>query len=75
MLKAMKYHGPHRHISAQSFVEADIVITTYHTLASDLSGAKGSLKKLKWYRLVLDEGLFIMEQHQALLTTVLQLIL
>lgn len=39
-------------------MEADIVITTYHTLASDLTGTKGVLRDIEWYRLVLDEGRF-----------------
>jgi SNF2 family DNA or RNA helicase len=37
-------------------IDADIIITTYHTLASDFAGSKGGLRNLEWYRLVLDEG-------------------
>ena len=37
-------------------MEADIVITTYHTLASDFARAKHELREIEWYRLVLDEG-------------------
>nr|BAI44790.1 similar to helicase [Alternaria alternata] len=48
-LKAIKYHGPRRHISKDKFVEADIVITTYHTLASDFAGTKGALRDIEWY--------------------------
>jgi SWI/SNF-related matrix-associated actin-dependent regulator of chromatin subfamily A3 len=36
--------------------DADIVISTYHTLASDFSNSKNSLEEIEWYRLVLDEG-------------------
>jgi len=55
-LKAIKYHGPHRHVSLERLMEADIVITTYHTLASDFARTKHELRNIEWYRLVIDEG-------------------
>ena len=56
MLKCIKYHGLNRERSLDKLCEADIVITTYHTLASDTSSTNNPLNKLEWYRLVLDEG-------------------
>jgi SNF2 family DNA or RNA helicase len=56
MLKTIKYHGQNRHSPSQDFTEADIIITTYHTLASDFTGNKKPLRDMEWYRLVLDEG-------------------
>ncbi|KAL1650612.1 hypothetical protein SLS61_005861 [Didymella pomorum] len=55
MLKTFKYHGQKRRCSVESLRNADLVITTYHTLASDYSNAKGLLNQVEWYRLVLDE--------------------
>lgn len=43
----------------ESLRNADLVITTYHTLASDYSNAKGLLNQVEWYRLVLDEGQYL----------------
>ncbi|CAI9627663.1 unnamed protein product [Alternaria burnsii] len=73
VLKVIKYHGPHRHTSADRFVEADIVITTYHTLASDLAGIKGALRDIEWYRLVLDEAHIIRRQSTVLYRTVAEI--
>lgn len=36
--------------------DADLVITTYHTLASDFANRRDPLNDIEWYRLVLDEG-------------------
>ncbi|OAG19999.1 hypothetical protein CC77DRAFT_937415 [Alternaria alternata] len=73
VLKAIKYHGPHRHAPTDRFLEADIVITTYHTLASDLTGTKGVLRDIEWYRLVLDEAHIIRRQSTVLYRTVAEL--
>jgi SWI/SNF-related matrix-associated actin-dependent regulator of chromatin subfamily A3 len=45
-LTTIKYHGLGRERSSAVLCSADIVITTYHTLAAEI----------EWYRLVLDEG-------------------
>jgi SNF2 family DNA or RNA helicase len=66
-LKTIKYHGQHRQLAIKDVGAADIVITTYHTLASDFAGTKSVLRNLEWYRLVLDEGI------QALLSMKLSL--
>jgi SNF2 family DNA or RNA helicase len=62
-LTIIKYHGQGRETNIEKLRNADVVITTYHTLASDFLGkrnyAKGTrnpLKDIEWYRLVLDEG-------------------
>lgn len=53
-LAVVRYHGPDRHGLPASFKEADVVITTYGTLASE--GTRGPLTKLEWLRVVLDEA-------------------
>lgn len=38
-------------------MDADIVITTYNTLATEYKSKPSILHDIEWYRLVLDEGL------------------
>jgi hypothetical protein len=71
-LKTIKYHGQHRHTTTKDLDAADIVITTYHTLASDFTGTKSVLQNLEWYRLVLDEGLSVQQLIKSSLTGKLQ---
>jgi len=55
----VKYHGQRRRTLASAIEEADIVITTYHTLVADFKeiGDKSSpLHEVEWFRVVLDEG-------------------
>ena len=53
-LTVVRYHGPDRYLLPASFKKADVVITTYGTLASE--GTLGPLTKLEWLRVVLDEA-------------------
>lgn len=52
----MRYHGQHRKIQLANMKDYDIVITTYHTLASDFMAKKSPLHRIAWFRIVLDEG-------------------
>ncbi|KAJ4353073.1 hypothetical protein N0V95_003668 [Ascochyta clinopodiicola] len=56
MLKVVKYHGQKRTRSLDKLRDADLVITSYHTISKDYTNAKGLLNEVEWYRLVLDEG-------------------
>lgn len=60
-LTTIKYHGPKRRCSLETLRATDLVITTYHTLASESSNSKGLLNQIEWYRLVLDEGMSTMQ--------------
>ncbi|KAF2630454.1 hypothetical protein BU25DRAFT_335088 [Macroventuria anomochaeta] len=73
LLKCVKYHGPSRERSLEELRDTDIVITTYHTLASDASNTKNSLQKIEWYRLVLDEAHIIRRQNTGLHRTVAEI--
>ncbi|KAH7348114.1 SNF2 family N-terminal domain-containing protein [Pyrenochaeta sp. MPI-SDFR-AT-0127] len=72
-LVVIKYHGQNRECSPAKLCNADIVITTYHTLASDFSGSKSPLRDIEWYRLVLDEAHIIRRQSTILYRTVAEL--
>ena len=37
--------------------DADIVLTTYHTIVSDFGDKSSPLHAMEWYRVVLDEGI------------------
>lgn len=51
------FHGKNRSGSHESLMNCDVVFTTYATLAADHKKQK-VLRKIQWYRLVLDEGKF-----------------
>jgi SWI/SNF-related matrix-associated actin-dependent regulator of chromatin subfamily A3 len=52
----IKYHGLSRERSSAVLCDADIVITTYHTLAAEVANSNNLVNDIEWYRLVLDEG-------------------
>jgi len=53
-LNTLRYHGPKRKLLPLE--DADLVLTTYHTIVSDFGDKSSPLHKIAWYRLVLDEG-------------------
>ncbi|KAJ2905925.1 SNF2 family N-terminal domain-containing protein [Zalerion maritima] len=63
-VKVVRYHGPRSNIKLANLEEADIVVTTYNTLATEFAGGihKSLLHSLKWCRIVLDEAHYIRRQ-------------
>jgi SWI/SNF-related matrix-associated actin-dependent regulator of chromatin subfamily A3 len=56
-VSCLKYHGHGRERDLDKISQADIVLTTYKTLAADAaSSTKNTLHKINWFRVVLDEG-------------------
>jgi SWI/SNF-related matrix-associated actin-dependent regulator of chromatin subfamily A3 len=55
-LKVKMYYGQKRETTAMILADADIILTTYHTLAADFAAKKGPIHEIAWYRIVLDEG-------------------
>ncbi|KAK0616473.1 SNF2 family N-terminal domain-containing protein [Immersiella caudata] len=55
-LTVLKYHGQGRERNPDVIANADIVITTYNTLATEVAAKKSLLHKIFWYRVVLDEA-------------------
>ncbi|KAH7386875.1 SNF2 family N-terminal domain-containing protein [Phaeosphaeria sp. MPI-PUGE-AT-0046c] len=65
-LRMKKYHGQDRERSQGALCDADIVITTYHTLASEVANSTHVINDIEWYRLVLDEAHIIRRQSTGL---------
>ncbi|KAK0707849.1 SNF2 family N-terminal domain-containing protein [Lasiosphaeris hirsuta] len=61
-LETIKYHGPLRQRNIDAIARADLVVTTYNTLATEYANKKSLLHKIHWYRLVLDEAHIIRRQ-------------
>ncbi|KAJ4302642.1 hypothetical protein N0V90_001531 [Kalmusia sp. IMI 367209] len=72
-LRAIKYHGTSRETDLDVLRDADIVVTTYHTLYADSSRGKNPLRNIDWYRLVLDEAHIIRRLSTVLYRTVAEL--
>lgn len=50
------YHGQGREGNAQILADADIVLSTYHTIAYEEPDKTSPLWQIKWFRIILDEG-------------------
>ncbi|KAL1795986.1 hypothetical protein ACET3X_006210 [Alternaria dauci] len=56
-LRWIRYHGAERFsISPAKLADHDIVLTTYHIIAKDLTDRKRALPSINWFRIVLDEA-------------------
>lgn len=64
----LKYHGPTRLKDADALSKANIVLTTYHTLASEYKEKRSLLHNINWFRVVLDEGTLVCSERFALPT-------
>ena len=55
-LKIQRYHGRSRENDRLALADADIVLSTYHTVAMESTKSDSALFRVKWFRIVLDEG-------------------
>lgn len=55
-LHFFKYLGPERYDARDDLLKNDIIFTTYATVAKEKAKPDSPLKKIQWFRLVLDEG-------------------
>ena len=58
-LKVRKYHGQNRDKIVDKLDDADLVLTTYNTIAMEFSKKRSKLHALAWYRVVLDEDKYL----------------
>jgi SWI/SNF-related matrix-associated actin-dependent regulator of chromatin subfamily A3 len=72
-LKWFNYHGKGRQNQLQSIFDSDIVLTTYHTLATERRTKKGCIASVKWFRIILDEAHTIRRQATTLYAAVAEL--
>lgn len=56
-LKFVKYHGSGRAQMNDHLRTANVVLTTYATVAAELDKRSSPIYEIKWYRIVLDEGM------------------
>ena len=53
-----RYHGKGTKLDRQSLTVCDVVLTSYHTILSDSTKSR-HLQETSWFRIVLDEGMFL----------------
>ncbi|KAK2562863.1 Helicase-like transcription factor [Acropora cervicornis] len=68
-LQVYMYYGRGRLRDVEFLRERDIVLTTYFTLASDYRRDHSPLHKIKWFRVILDEGHIIRNPQTQLTKT------
>jgi len=57
-LKLCKFHGQSRLTDPVEFLDYDIVLITYATVASEFSKGNSVLHSVNWFRIVLNEGTY-----------------
>ena len=72
-LKVIKHHGQRRERSAAVIANADIVLTTYHTLGAEMTAGVSPIHDIVWYRTVLDEAHIIRHRQTTFYQTCLKL--
>ncbi|XP_074614722.1 helicase-like transcription factor [Acropora palmata] len=72
-LQVYMYYGPERLRDLKFLREQDIVLTTYPTLTNDYSRNDSPLHKIKWLRVILDEGHTIRNPQTRLTKAMLDL--
>lgn len=65
-LKVHEYYGRRRKRKLNALFNSDIILTTYHTLASERKSKSSPVANITWFRIVLDEAHFIRRQSSDL---------
>ncbi|PNP56945.1 hypothetical protein FNYG_15296 [Fusarium nygamai] len=55
-IKTGKYYGKDRNSKVNEYLDLDIVFTTYHTIAYGMNKQDNLVFRIKWFRIILDEG-------------------
>ena len=56
-LRVCEYHGRGRETNMDAIADAEVVLSTYHTLAGESAKSTSPLFKIHWFRIILDEGI------------------
>lgn len=64
-LSYYKYHGPRREDDTNKLFNSDMVLTTYATVAMELSNGRNTLRNVEWFRIILDEGKHFVHQGSS----------
>jgi hypothetical protein len=56
-LRVCEYHGRGRETNVGAIADAEVVLSTYHTLAGESAKPTSPLFKIHWFRIILDEGI------------------
>ena len=72
-IQVLKYHGKRRERLTAKFHSSHIVLTTYHTLAADRKLRRSHVRRIAWFRIVLDEAHTIRQQQTTLFAAVSEL--
>ncbi|KGO58230.1 Helicase, C-terminal [Penicillium expansum] len=68
---ACRYHGASRKIQISTFMDYDIVLTTYGTIKVDFSEKKNLIFRTEFFRIVLDEEEMFSTKFRAFLRAIL----
>lgn len=55
-ITSCRYHGAGRSTAMMDLLTHDIILTTYATIAAEFCRGQSMMHRIKWYRIVLDEG-------------------
>lgn len=55
-MEVLKYYGKRRDLDIEEYLDRDIVLTTYHTIAASANRSNNIIFHIEWFRVVLDEG-------------------
>ncbi|KAE8448005.1 hypothetical protein EG329_009928 [Mollisiaceae sp. DMI_Dod_QoI] len=55
-LRVCEYHGRGRETKVEAIANADVVLSTYHTVSGESSKITSPLFKIHWFRIILDEA-------------------
>ncbi|PMD57824.1 uncharacterized protein K444DRAFT_592612 [Hyaloscypha bicolor E] len=55
-LRVCEYHGRGRETKVEAIANADVVLSTYHTVAGESTKTTSPLFRIHWFRIVLDEA-------------------
>lgn len=72
-LKVTTYHGRGREVDPLLLADSDIVLSTYHTVATEALDPDSALFQVVWFRIVLDEAHIIRNMSTKLFRAVSEL--